>query len=79
MTAWAALLAASSLPSGTAWQLLNAPRTGTGVVVNDGIAAEVAPMEVFAEVQDAPEIVEVADTAIEAVVAAGPIEVEIPE
>lgn len=37
MTAWTSLLAASSLSSGTAWALLNAPKTGgTGVVINDG-------------------------------------------
>jgi hypothetical protein len=79
MTAWAALLAASSLSSGTAWQLLNSPRQGSGVVVNDGIAAEVAAMEVVAEMQDAPTVAEVLDTAIDAVVTVGPIEVEISE
>lgn len=53
MTAWANLLAASALPSGTAWALLTNPKQG-GLVVNDGVAVEVVDMQVAVEVMLEP-------------------------
>ena len=51
MTAWARLLAASSLAIGTAWDLIMHPKTsGAGVVVNDGIEVAVASNSVVVEV-----------------------------
>lgn len=87
MTAWAQLILRSTLPSGTAWQHLNAQEAGgTGVVVNDGIAVELdfAPIDmevlmqdVEAEVQDEPVVVEIEDAPVEVELAADPIEMEI--
>lgn len=74
VTAWELLRAASSLPSGTAWELLNSPKQG-GLVINDGVAVEV--QEVLVEaiistemieaiVDDNQIVVELDDTSLEA-------------
>ena len=54
MTTFAqALLAASSLASGTVWDLITHPRTGgTGVVVNDGISVELSTMTFDVEIDE---------------------------
>lgn len=87
MTAWAKLLAASQLLAGTAWQLISSPKVGgVGLVVSDGVAveldlsaalAEVADMQIDAEVNLAPVVAEIQTGAVEVEVAAAPIEVEI--
>jgi hypothetical protein len=86
MTAWQKLLAASSLTSGTAWQLISNPRIGSGVVVNDGIAVDVAEepflveldaMQLDVELSDAAVEVELADAVVVAEISPEPIEVEI--
>jgi len=74
MTAWEQLRANSTLPSGTAWQLLSSPRR-SGLIINDGVAVEVAEMPVEVEVlldaveasvEDNAIVVELDDTGIEA-------------
>ena len=77
MTAWSALLAASTLLAGTAWQLLTSPRTGT--VVNDGIVAEISTMHIDIELADTPVLAEVADSPITVELSTEAIEVEITE
>ena len=43
MSAWAKLLASSSLAFGTAWDLITHPKTGgSGVVVNNGCTVSIA-------------------------------------
>lgn len=42
MTAWEFLKTASALATGTAWGLITHPKTGSGVVLNDGYRVEVA-------------------------------------
>lgn len=79
MTAWTKLLACSQLTSGTAWELISAPKTGgAGVVVNDGISVEVATMEIEIEVQAEVEV-ELQLNPVEVEVSTAPIEVEICE
>jgi hypothetical protein len=77
MSAWAALLAASRLTAGTAWQLLHAPRTGgaggTGPIVNDGITALVADGPAALVVADAPWIVHVVPDPSAPAPATGPV------
>lgn len=87
MTAWNVLIMHSTLPSGTAWEHLNAQEAGgTGVVVNDGIeveldfepiAMELQMQEVEAEVADEPIVVEIEDSPVEVSLVADPIETEI--
>lgn len=51
MNAWEKLLAASQLTTGSAWDLLSNPKQGgAGLVINDGVAVEVAEMPVEVEV-----------------------------
>ena len=79
MTAWAKLLACSQLASGTAWELISAPKTGgAGVIMNDGISVEIATMEIDVEV---PAEIEVGLqlSPVEVEVSTAPIEVEICE
>lgn len=86
MTAWAQLILRSTLPSGTAWQHLNAQQAGSGVVINDGVEieldfvpfeVEVLMQDVEAEVADEPIVVEVEDAPVEVALVADPFEVEI--
>ena len=87
MTAWNVLILNSTLPSGSAWDHLNAQQAGgTGVIVNDGIAVEIdfepVALEVLlqdieAEVADEPIVVEIEDAPVEISLAADPIETEI--
>jgi len=56
------LLAASSLPSGTVWDLITHPRTvGTGLVVNDGISLELSTMTFDVEIDEQGLDVQVSD------------------
>lgn len=75
MTAWEQLRANSTLPSGTAWRLLSSPRRSGLIIINDGVAVEVAEMPVEVEVlldaveasvEDNAIVVELDDTGIEA-------------
>ena len=87
MTAWNVLIMHSTLPSGTAWEHLNAQEAGgTGVVVNDGVVVELAldPLtlevlmqDVEAEVADEPIVIEIEDSPVEVSLVADPIEMEI--
>ena len=62
MTAWTELLANSALTSGTAWELLTNPATsGTGTVINDGVAVEVAIGDIETTLADEPIIVEICE------------------
>lgn len=62
MTAWTELLANSALPSGTAWELLTNPAaSGTGTVVNDGVAVEVTIGDIETTLADEPIIVEICE------------------
>lgn len=70
MTAWARLLEASSLAVGTAWELLTHPRTGTGVVLNDGYTVTLAAGAV-ATVDDRSTTVLVADKSVSAELVGG--------
>lgn len=79
MTAWARLLAASSLTTGTAWQLLGSPKTGSGLVINDGIDVRLGEFSVDVEVSELKIEVEVQEEKIEALVESDPIEVEVSE
>ena len=54
MTAWAKLLAASSLTSGTAWQLISNPNEGgAGDIVNDGLTVVLPGSPIEAQVSTA--------------------------
>lgn len=56
------LLAASSLPSGTVWDLITHPRTGgTGLVVNDGISVELSTMTFDVEIDEQGLVAQVID------------------
>lgn len=82
MTAGERLVSLSGLLTGTAAAHLLAIVTGggSGMIVNDGIAVEMAPMEVEALLADAPIVAELQDTAtLVEVVSAEPIIVEICE
>ena len=90
MNAWQKLLAASQLAAGTAWQLISNPKLGTGggVIVNDGIAIELAdnsiqievtPMQIEVEVSSAEVIAEVQDQTIVVELNTTPIEVEVTQ
>jgi hypothetical protein len=73
MMFWQHLLAASSLPAGTAWELITHPRTGgAGVVVNNGIAIALADSAVQVAIADASRAIVVADSQLTAVVADTP-------
>lgn len=79
MTAWAQLILHSTLPSGTAWEHLNAQSAGSGLIVNDGIAVEVEASQIDVEI-DAGEIdVTVDDAPVEVLVDDSPIYVEVQE
>ncbi len=57
MSAWAKLLAASSLAVGNAWALISSPRTGGGgTSIVDSIALAVAPQPTMA-IDDTPMVV----------------------
>jgi len=56
MSAWAKLLAASSLAIGTAWDLISSPRTGGGTSIVDSVSLSVAPQPTMT-VDDAPTVV----------------------
>lgn len=89
MMAWEALLAASSLTSGTAWELLTHPKEGGGLVgtiISDGyfvempsteILAEVVEMNVEIQLDNQPVSVELQTDAVEVELMQNPIEVEI--
>lgn len=80
MTAWANLLAKSSIAVGTAWDHLTSILTGgSGVVVNDGIAVEVAEMVVEATVEDLAVDASVDISPVEAQVEDNPIIAEVEE
>ena len=51
MSAWAKLLAASSLAFGTAWQLITHPKTG-GATYNTGVTAEMQDASLAVNVLD---------------------------
>ena len=56
------LLAASSLPSGTVWDLVTHPCTGgTGLVVNDGISVELSTMTFDVEIDEQGLVAQVID------------------
>ena len=56
------LVAASSLPSGTVWDLITHPRTGgTGLVVNDGISVELSTMTFDVEIDEQGLVAQVID------------------
>lgn len=78
MTAWTRLLAASSLAVGTAWQLISNPRTGVGVVVNDGVTVTLSDQATTVEVALAAVTLTLAPTAaaVEVVQAAAVAEVQ---
>lgn len=80
MTAWAQLILHSTLPSGSAWDHLNAQQAGgTGIVVNDGIVAELelSPIDVEIDTGDIDAIVE--DAPIEVFIEDAPVYVEVQE
>ena len=82
MTAGEGHASLSGLLTGTAAAHLLAIVTGggSGMIVNDGIAVEMAPMEVEALLADAPIVAELQDTAtLVEVASAEPITVEICE
>jgi len=61
-TAWQALQAASSLRSGTAWQLLTHPMAGAGGgVMNEGLDVEVGTLVLEAALADLPLQVDLQD------------------
>ena len=75
MTAWDHLLASSTLPAGTAWQLLTSPRAGT--VVSDGIAVDLSTPQFDLELSVDDLAVEVADGSVVAEVDDASIEVQL--
>lgn len=79
MTAWQKLLAASTLSAGTAWALISSPKTGlgAGLVVNDGVAVELAESDVAVEVLDMQVDVEVDATPVAVEVDSGAVVVEV--
>ena len=79
MTAWAQLILRSTLPSGSAWQHLNAQATGSGLVVSDGIAGELVDLGVLVAIDAAPIEVEVDTGDVEVVVEDSPIQVVIED
>lgn len=80
MTAWDQLILHSTLPSGSAWDHLNAQQAGgTGVVVNDGIAVELTDLSVLVAIDAAPIEVEVDTGDVEVVVEDSPIQVVIED
>ena len=54
MSAWAKLLASSSLAFGTAWDLITHPKTGGGTTYNTGVTAEMRDARVSVVVLDRP-------------------------
>ena len=80
MTAWAQLILHSTLPSGSAWDHLNAQQAGgTGVVVNDGIVAELELSPIDVEIDTGDLDVAVEDAPVEVSVEDAPITVEVQE
>lgn len=87
MTAWAMLLASSSLAVGTAWQLISSPKLGGGgLVVNDGVTAVVgdSPYDVLVSsviavvsLTDTRASVSVPITTISVAVSTQPINIEV--
>jgi hypothetical protein len=77
MTAWAKLLAASQLLAGTAWQLISSPKVGgAGLIVNDGVTAEIGDEPVAVEVAGAT-MVEVNLDSQDVAAQIGTIEIEV--
>ena len=83
VTAWNVLIMNSALPSGTAWNHLNAQ--DAGLVINDGvtveidfepITAEVLMQDVEVVIVDDPLVIEVEDSPVEVSLVADPIELE---
>lgn len=79
MTAWAQLILRSTLPSGNAWQHLNAQATGSGLVVNDGIVVELEASQITVEIDPGDAVVVVGESPIQVVVEDAPIYVEVQE
>lgn len=79
MTAWAQLILHSTLPSGTAWEHLNAQSAGSGLIVNDGIAVEVEASQIDVEIDTGEMDVTVEDSPIDTQVDDSPIYVEVQE
>lgn len=78
MTAWTQLTQHSTLPSGTAWQHLNAQLASGGTIVNDGITVDIEFSSVDAEIADDAILAEINDTGIVVELDEG-IEVEVME
>ena len=56
------LVAASSLPSGTVWDLITHPRTGgTSLVVNDGISVELSTITFDVDIDEQGLVAQVID------------------
>lgn len=79
MTAWAQLILHSTLPSGNAWQHLNAQATGSGLVVNDGIMVELEASQIDVEVDTGSFEATIEDAPIEVFVEDSPVYVEVQE
>lgn len=87
MTAWNLLIMHSVLPSGTAWQHLNAQEGGgEGLVVSDGIeislalepvVAELQMQDIGVDVQDLPVVVEIEDAPDEVFLVTSSFELEV--
>ena len=79
MSAWAKLLAASSLAIGTAWQLISSPKTGSGVIVNTGVTASVADTAALVAISPTGVSIEIPQLQPTASVSISPVQIAIAD